>query len=548
MKQIKIRIIICIFITGLFSINSLAQSKTPYEKRKAELTLQLLKQLGVSQNQINRANDMGNIEGLFMLSGIVNKLNTMEGLVLLERYQSDLKKAERLKNAVDLKKDREKKDREKKEKEREIALEKIKAQENEIKLSAEKYNNTDFAKISRNIKSAYEQWLVKSEFEKLEAYQKRIKENYKRSFDSICNSNILEAISNTLETNHEYVLEVGQYDAEKEFFRVKINLFNTTVEDTINVNISDAEWFKNGSGSRNIIEIQESTYDWCFNNNQLNPYKINITIGSNQYSKDISKSLTKIKRIVFNTKELNIKNENFEELNFDFIKYNENLKFLNTVHDYEAVEIKPEFIEGNNKLNDYVTNNIHRPRYVNDFGNTVDDYPKGKVTVSFIVEKDGALSDYKIIEDVGMSSGDELIKVLKSAPRWKPGEQNGNKVRIQNKFSIELRKFNAKDYYSLPYREAINFPLPKNECKEKGSIALGITVNGSGKVISTSLLGDVKVSRCLLEEAKINALNTVFDNTYEKLKTDKNMNEQERNYRSRYSSRQEGIIYYNFEN
>ena len=64
---------------------------------------------------------------------------------------------------------------------------------------------------------------------------------------------------------------------------------------------------------------------------------------------------------------------------------------------------------------------------------------KGKVTVSFVVEKDGSLTDIKVLKDIGYGSGREAERVMRKSPKWTPAEQNGRKVRcafIQT-FSIE---------------------------------------------------------------------------------------------------------------
>ncbi len=61
---------------------------------------------------------------------------------------------------------------------------------------------------------------------------------------------------------------------------------------------------------------------------------------------------------------------------------------------------------------------------------------KGKIIVEFFVEKDGSLSDFKIIKDVGYGAADELIKVLKNAPAFKPAMLDG--VPIKTKYTLPL--------------------------------------------------------------------------------------------------------------
>ncbi|WP_432222780.1 M56 family metallopeptidase [Flavobacterium sp. TMP13] len=61
---------------------------------------------------------------------------------------------------------------------------------------------------------------------------------------------------------------------------------------------------------------------------------------------------------------------------------------------------------------------------------------KGKVYVTFIVEKDGSLSDYNILRDIGHGTGEEVIRVLKLCPKWNPGKKEGLPVRTM--FSLPI--------------------------------------------------------------------------------------------------------------
>jgi TonB family protein len=56
---------------------------------------------------------------------------------------------------------------------------------------------------------------------------------------------------------------------------------------------------------------------------------------------------------------------------------------------------------------------------------------EGKVFVSFIVEKDGTLSELKVLHEPGYGSGQEALRVLRMSPKWEPGIQNHHKVRVQ---------------------------------------------------------------------------------------------------------------------
>lgn len=63
---------------------------------------------------------------------------------------------------------------------------------------------------------------------------------------------------------------------------------------------------------------------------------------------------------------------------------------------------------------------------------------KGQVVVSFVVEKEGNLTDLKIVRDLSFGTGEEALRVLKKAKKWSPGIQNGRKVRVSYTLPITL--------------------------------------------------------------------------------------------------------------
>lgn len=71
-----------------------------------------------------------------------------------------------------------------------------------------------------------------------------------------------------------------------------------------------------------------------------------------------------------------------------------------------------------------------------DLGNNVS---KIQVILSFVVEKDGSLTDIKVLRDPGYGAGAEAIRVLKTMPKWKPAEQNKKAVRSQFTLPITIQ-------------------------------------------------------------------------------------------------------------
>ncbi|MFM2265237.1 MAG: hypothetical protein RLZ77_657 [Bacteroidota bacterium] len=102
----------------------------------------------------------------------------------------------------------------------------------------------------------------------------------------------------------------------------------------------------------------------------------------------------------------------------------------NSIYNTAGIEVKPDFPGGMEKFYKFVGKNYQVPE---------EEGLKGKVFVSFVVEKDGSLTDIKVIRDIGYGTGKEAIRVLKSCPKWNPGEQNGKKVRVLYSLPINIQ-------------------------------------------------------------------------------------------------------------
>ena len=103
----------------------------------------------------------------------------------------------------------------------------------------------------------------------------------------------------------------------------------------------------------------------------------------------------------------------------------------NSVHNMAGIEVKPDFPGGIDKFRQYIGNNFRVPE---------EEGLKGKIFITFVVEKDGSLTDIKVLRDLGFGTKEEAIRVLKSLKvRWNPGEQNGKKVRVQYSMPISIQ-------------------------------------------------------------------------------------------------------------
>lgn len=98
---------------------------------------------------------------------------------------------------------------------------------------------------------------------------------------------------------------------------------------------------------------------------------------------------------------------------------------------FEVVEEKPEFLNGGAAgLMRYLSNNIKYPTIPQENGT------QGKVTVQFVVNKDGSIVDVKVLRGVDPYLDKEAVRVISTMPKWKPGKQRGVPVRC--KFTVPV--------------------------------------------------------------------------------------------------------------
>lgn len=96
-----------------------------------------------------------------------------------------------------------------------------------------------------------------------------------------------------------------------------------------------------------------------------------------------------------------------------------------------ALDKMPEFPGGIKKFYNYVGNNFEKP--------DIDDLSTFKVYVSFVIERDGSMTDIKVIKDPGYGLGKEAIRVLKSLKtKWSPGMIDSKPVRTSYTLPISV--------------------------------------------------------------------------------------------------------------
>ncbi|WP_418696478.1 TonB family protein [Bacteroides sp.] len=101
---------------------------------------------------------------------------------------------------------------------------------------------------------------------------------------------------------------------------------------------------------------------------------------------------------------------------------------------FEVVEHMPEFANGGmSGLMKYLSENIRYPAIAHENGT------QGRVTVQFVVEKDGAISNAKILRGADPDLDKEAIRVVNAMPKWKPGTQDGQAVRVKYTIPVMFR-------------------------------------------------------------------------------------------------------------
>lgn len=92
---------------------------------------------------------------------------------------------------------------------------------------------------------------------------------------------------------------------------------------------------------------------------------------------------------------------------------------------FDVVEVMPQYPGGQIAMLKYIMENIKYPEQAMKEG------IQGRVTVRFIVEKDGSISNVKPVLSVHPLLDKEAVRVVESMPKWSPGKQNGKPVRVR---------------------------------------------------------------------------------------------------------------------
>ncbi len=144
--------------------------------------------------------------------------------------------------------------------------------------------------------------------------------------------------------------------------------------------------------------------------------------------------VTDFKKVLFPQKELKIEyvDNNLEKKNISGVIVKRITGKFEDEH-FTIVDNGPEPVGGMKNLYTYIQQNLKYPEQARKMG------IEGRVFVQFVVSKDGSLTDVQAIKGIGANCDQEAVKVLKNAPRWKPGSIAGKNVGVRMILPITFR-------------------------------------------------------------------------------------------------------------
>lgn len=100
---------------------------------------------------------------------------------------------------------------------------------------------------------------------------------------------------------------------------------------------------------------------------------------------------------------------------------------------FQVVEKMPSFPGGDAALFKFLSDNVKYPVIAQENG------VQGRVICQFVVNKDGSIVDVEVVRSVDSSLDKEAIRVIKSMPKWSPGQQRGKPVRVKYTLPVNFK-------------------------------------------------------------------------------------------------------------
>ncbi|HEY6160943.1 MAG TPA: energy transducer TonB, partial [Bacteroidia bacterium] len=160
----------------------------------------------------------------------------------------------------------------------------------------------------------------------------------------------------------------------------------------------------------------------------------------------------------------------------------------NAVYNNAELTQQADFPGGMTELYRFLQMNIHYPQKERDQG------IQGKVFITFVIEKDGSISDVTVIKGVpgGKALDDEAMRVIKMMPNWNPGRQDGKTVRVKYALPIKFTlggdesptfpggPIMMKKYFS----DNLEYPKSAKKHKLEGEVVVSFDVEPDGTVVN----------------------------------------------------------------
>ena len=98
---------------------------------------------------------------------------------------------------------------------------------------------------------------------------------------------------------------------------------------------------------------------------------------------------------------------------------------------FGMAEMMPNFRGGQQALQEYIKENLHYPSDGTDV--------QGRVIVTFTIEKDGSISEPKVVKSLSEACDQEALRLVKNMPKWTPGKQDGKCVPVKYTIPIDFK-------------------------------------------------------------------------------------------------------------
>ena len=139
-----------------------------------------------------------------------------------------------------------------------------------------------------------------------------------------------------------------------------------------------------------------------------------------------------------------VTNDTKIETEFDFSEFSEDIEIVQQIEVVEEAaeddapfiiaEEMPKFQGGDlMKFRSWVQGKLKYPQIAQETGIS------GKVTLTFVIERDGSLTNIQVMQSPDRSLADEAVRVLQSSPKWTPGKQRNSPVRVRYTLPVEFR-------------------------------------------------------------------------------------------------------------